>query len=106
MLALKEQCLHPETGSRYIKSCVGGSDNSVQGLQVKTSKQSEHEPWTTAHRGKQNGMTHIFVVEFDSVADRNYYAQEDPVHMDFVKWSETVTSQVQAVDFTNGQFTF
>jgi hypothetical protein len=26
------------------------------------------------------------------------------VHLEFVKWSESVTSNVQALDFTHGQF--
>ncbi|KAJ5604788.1 hypothetical protein N7510_009942 [Penicillium lagena] len=84
MLALKEQCIHPETESSYLKSCVGGKDISVQGI--------------------QKGMSHLFVVEFNSIADRDYYALHDPVHLEFVKWSESVTSNVQALDFTHGRF--
>jgi hypothetical protein len=38
MLALKEQCIHPETGSRYLKSCAGGKDSSVQGIQVRDNR--------------------------------------------------------------------
>lgn len=49
-------------------------------------------------------MSHIFVVEFESIADRDYYALHDPIHMEFVKWSESVTSKVQALDFIHGQF--
>ena len=34
MLSLKEQCLHPETKQPYLKSVVGGRDNSPEGMQV------------------------------------------------------------------------
>ncbi|KAI5460937.1 hypothetical protein BGZ63DRAFT_358595 [Mariannaea sp. PMI_226] len=84
MLALKEACLHPVSGKPYIASCTGGVDNSVQGI--------------------QNGLTHVFVVIFDNIEDRDYYALKDPVHLKFVKWSNSVLEQVQAVDFTEGEF--
>ncbi|KAI8656422.1 Stress-response A/B barrel domain-containing protein [Fusarium sp. Ph1] len=84
MLALKETCLHPSTGKPYLTTCAGGRDNSVQGL--------------------QNGLTHVFVVTFDTVEERDYYALEDPVHLEFVNWSDTVVQQVQAIDFVDGEF--
>ncbi|KAL3705788.1 hypothetical protein TMatcc_006797 [Talaromyces marneffei ATCC 18224] len=84
MLALKETCLHPETGTPYIQSCAGGRDNSVQGL--------------------HDGMTHVFIVTFLSAEDRDYYALHDPVHLEFVDWSESVVSKVQAIDFISGVF--
>ena len=34
MLALKERCLHPETGKPYILESSGGKDNSIEGMQV------------------------------------------------------------------------
>lgn len=34
MLALKENCIHPDKGHPYIKSLTGGRDNSIEGLQV------------------------------------------------------------------------
>ncbi|KAI1761487.1 hypothetical protein GGR53DRAFT_23813 [Hypoxylon sp. FL1150] len=84
MFALKDTCLHPKTGKPYIVSASGGRDNSVQGL--------------------QNGLTHVFVVNFKDKEDRNYYAQEDPVHLEFVKWSGDVVSQVLAIDYADGDF--
>jgi hypothetical protein len=36
--------------------------------------------------------------------DRDYYALEDPVHLQFVDWSESVVSKVQAIDFISGVF--
>jgi len=34
MLALKESCIHPTTNAPYIKTSSGGTDNSIEGLQV------------------------------------------------------------------------
>lgn len=34
MLALKDNCLNPETQKPYLKSVIGGKDNSVEGIQV------------------------------------------------------------------------
>uniref|UniRef100_A0A8H7KDH5 Stress-response A/B barrel domain-containing protein n=1 Tax=Bionectria ochroleuca TaxID=29856 RepID=A0A8H7KDH5_BIOOC len=84
MLILKETCIHPRTGKPYIHSCSGGRDNSVQGL--------------------QKGFTHVFVVGFDTKEDRDYYALEDPVHLEFVNWSDSVAADVYAIDFVDGEF--
>jgi hypothetical protein len=35
MLALKDNCLHPLSQKPYIKSSLGGLDNSIEGLQVR-----------------------------------------------------------------------
>ncbi|VUC31067.1 unnamed protein product [Clonostachys rosea] len=88
MLILKETCIHPKTGKPYIQSCTGGRDNSVQGLQVRSQK----------------GFTHVFVVGFDTKEDRDYYALEDPVHLEFVNWSDSVAGDVYAIDFVDGAF--
>jgi hypothetical protein len=34
MLALREKCIHPTTQKTYVKSSVGGKDNSPEGHQV------------------------------------------------------------------------
>ncbi|KAK4635042.1 hypothetical protein CLAFUW4_01918 [Fulvia fulva] len=34
MLALKDNCIHPETKQTYVKSYGGGRDNSPEGQQV------------------------------------------------------------------------
>jgi hypothetical protein len=34
MLALRVRCVHPRTLRAYIKSSVGGKENSKEGLQV------------------------------------------------------------------------
>lgn len=35
MLALKHKCIHPTTSRHYIKSMIGGKDNSPEGMQVR-----------------------------------------------------------------------
>jgi hypothetical protein len=35
MLGLKENCIHPTSQKLYIKSCIGGIDNSIEGIQVR-----------------------------------------------------------------------
>jgi len=83
MLALKSTCLHPTSQKPYVKSLLGGRDNSPEGL--------------------QKGITHAFVVEFDNEKDRDYYAKEDPVHRKFV---ESLGGMVnaQVVDIRPGVF--
>lgn len=84
MLALSTNCVHPETQQSYIKSSVGGTDNSIENL--------------------QHGITHAFVVEFASVEDRDYYVQQDPVHAAFVKEVIPQLEKPQIIDFCPGVF--
>ncbi|KJK67721.1 Stress responsive A/B Barrel Domain [Aspergillus parasiticus SU-1] len=84
MLALKDNCLHPSSQKPYIRTSSGGIDNSPEGI--------------------QHGITHAFVVEFASAADRDYYVKEDPIHQEFVKSLGGVIEKVQAIDFTPGVF--
>ncbi|RDW78071.1 stress responsive A barrel protein [Coleophoma crateriformis] len=82
MLALKENCIHPTTSKQYIKSGVGGKDNSPEGI--------------------SNGITHAFVFEFENEEDRQYYLEKDPAHLAFVKSIGGVVSKAQVVDFVPG----
>ncbi|KAA8645770.1 hypothetical protein EYZ11_005158 [Aspergillus tanneri] len=84
MLNLKNTCLHPVSNKPYIRSSSGGVDNSKEGI--------------------QHGMTHAFVVEFDSVEDRDYYVEKDSTHHAFIKSLDGVIEKAQAVDFTAGVF--
>jgi len=52
----------------------------------------------------QNGITHVFVSEFDSEEDRQYYLNKDPAHLAFVKSLAGVVEKVQSVDFAPGVF--
>jgi len=53
----------------------------------------------------QDGITHIFVSEFDSPEDKAYYLDEDPAYAAFCKSIEDVVEKKQVVDFCPGQFT-
>lgn len=35
-LSLKDQCVHPESKKPYLRSLLGGRDNSPEGLAVRT----------------------------------------------------------------------
>ncbi|KAF2790057.1 dabb-domain-containing protein [Melanomma pulvis-pyrius CBS 109.77] len=83
-VALKGSCIHPTSNNPYIKSVSGGTDNSPEGF--------------------QGGITHAFVVEFESAEDRDYYVNDDPAHEEFKKLVGPFIEKAQVVDFTNGVF--
>ncbi|KAI1067846.1 hypothetical protein LB507_010533 [Fusarium sp. FIESC RH6] len=83
-LALKDQCIHPTSNTPYIVSLVGGKDNSPEGM--------------------QNGLTHGFVVIFNSTEDRDYYVKTDPAHQDFIGKVGSLLEKVTVLDFTNGVY--
>ncbi|KAF1989066.1 hypothetical protein K402DRAFT_391219 [Aulographum hederae CBS 113979] len=84
MLALKDKCLDPSTQKPYLKSGIGGINNSPE--------------------GQSGGSTHVFVSEFENEADRKYYLEQDPVHLAFVKSLGDIMERVRVVDFTPGVF--
>ncbi|KAF2096717.1 hypothetical protein NA57DRAFT_78313 [Rhizodiscina lignyota] len=84
MLALKDKCLHPTSKALYVKSMVGGRDNSPE--------------------GHQGGFTHGFVAQFENEEDRAYYLNEDPAHLEFVKSLGPIILNVRVVDFEPGVF--
>ncbi|KAK1957321.1 stress responsive A/B barrel domain-containing protein [Colletotrichum sublineola] len=84
MLALRDNCIHPTSNKMYIKSIAGGVDNSPEGM--------------------QDGITHVFVVEFESTDDRDYYVHKDPAHRAFVERAGPSILKARVVDFTPGVF--
>lgn len=84
MLALKDKCIHPTSKKTYIKSMVGGLDNSPEGM--------------------QSGITHVFVAEFENAEDRDHYVFKDPAHLAFVEEAGKVILKARVVDFTPGVF--
>ncbi|KAI1160191.1 stress responsive A/B barrel domain-containing protein [Nemania serpens] len=80
MLSLKDNCLHPTTQTPYIKSLTGGTDNSPEGL--------------------QNGIQYAFVVEFESVADRDFYVHDDQAHKAFVANASPILEKAIVVDYS------
>ena len=51
---------------------------------------------------QKNGISHAFVVEFASVADRDFYVQKDSVHQEFVHSLGGIVEKVQVIDYTPG----
>ncbi|OTB20774.1 hypothetical protein K445DRAFT_92800 [Daldinia sp. EC12] len=84
MLSLKEGCIHPTTRKQYIKALTGGKDISIEGA--------------------QNGITHAFVAEFESLEDRNYYVNQDPFHAEFKSYMVPRVEKFIVVDFAEGVF--
>lgn len=100
MLALKTQCVHPDTKKTYIVSSSGGKDNSPEGIAV---GQETHLIRQEADN-MQGGFTHGFVVEFASASDRDYYIFEDPSHQVFIKKHTPSFDDVRVVDYEKGVF--
>ncbi|KAL6793652.1 hypothetical protein GGI42DRAFT_333576 [Trichoderma sp. SZMC 28013] len=83
-LALKDNCVHPTSGEKYIISLKGGKDNS--------------------HENMQNGLTHGVVAEFASAEDRDYYVTTDPAHLEFVKSLGGILEKAVVLDFSDGVY--
>ncbi|KAF9257695.1 hypothetical protein L218DRAFT_878882 [Marasmius fiardii PR-910] len=85
-LALKEKCINPITKQPYLKSVVGGRDNSPE--------------------KRQGGMTHGFVFEFENSEDedRNYFLTQDPAHLEFAKFVMSFVDAPRVMDFIPGKF--
>ncbi len=49
-------------------------------------------------------MTHAFIMEFDSIEDRDYYVNDDPTHDQFKKLAGEILEKAQVVDFTDRVF--
>ncbi|PYI08328.1 stress responsive A/B barrel domain protein [Aspergillus sclerotiicarbonarius CBS 121057] len=81
--ALRESCIHPETGKPYIVSMKAGVDVSIEGL--------------------QNGISHALVSVFENTADRDYFVNKDPAHIAVVQNVKEHLAKVQVVDFIDGK---
>ncbi|KAM0231386.1 hypothetical protein ACHAPO_008496 [Fusarium lateritium] len=72
----------PDTGDDAIAKAsleiFGGADSAPEGL--------------------QQGITHAFVIQFDSTEDRDYYALKDPVHLAVVAELGPLVEKVQIID--------
>ncbi|KAI9839572.1 MAG: hypothetical protein M1819_002198 [Sarea resinae] len=52
----------------------------------------------------QGGLTHGFVVEFESEEDRAYYVHKDPAHLGFVKSLDGIVVGARVLDFVPGVY--
>ncbi|RAH81591.1 hypothetical protein BO86DRAFT_313527 [Aspergillus japonicus CBS 114.51] len=82
MLSLKDRCLHSSTGKPYIQSASGEKDNSPEGA--------------------QGSITHAFIFEFATDADRDFYVNRGHVHQEFVRSLDGLIERALVVDFTPG----
>lgn len=85
MIALKDNCIHPDTNRPYMKMSVGGTD-----------------PYPQDHQ--EDGFTHAFISEFENPEDRKYFSESDPAHMAFIASMEGIVEKRQVVDFCPGVF--
>ncbi|KAK4689272.1 hypothetical protein P7C73_g841, partial [Tremellales sp. Uapishka_1] len=83
-LDLPKTCL--KDGKPYIKSCKGGKQFSPEGF--------------------DHGMQVVFITEFESVSERDYYLDQDPVHQTFKQdaASKYKATGVVVLDFIDGQY--
>jgi hypothetical protein len=80
--ALQSSCLHPATK----KPCM---------LSMRMGKKNSWEPWN-------KGMTHGFVLEFESQEHLDYYLLEDPVHLDFSRKAKPLIEDSVVGDIKDG----
>lgn len=107
MLELKDKCVKSDTGEPYILSSQGGLDNSPEGLQVRTLSIVSSYPYCTERSSPylgQDGITHAFVVGFETAEDRDYYVKEDPAHQEFIKSVRDLLVKSQVLDSIPGIF--
>jgi Stress responsive A/B Barrel Domain len=52
----------------------------------------------------KDGITHVFVSEFENEEDRKYYLEQDPAHLSFVKSIGNIVARAHVVDFVPGEF--
>ncbi|MCJ1231595.1 hypothetical protein MMC12_008273 [Toensbergia leucococca] len=81
-LKLREQCVKPDSRKPYMKSMKTGVNIGWENL------------------GK--GMTHGFVLEFESQEDLDYYLTEDPVHLEFSRNAAPLVIDSVVVDIKDG----
>ena len=43
-------------------------------------------------------------MEFESVEDRDYYVDDDPIHKEFQELAKKVVERAQVIDFIDGVF--
>ncbi|PNY27358.1 Uncharacterized protein TCAP_02718 [Tolypocladium capitatum] len=55
-----------------------------------------------AEERREDGLTHAFVVEFQSQEDRDYYVRQDPAHNAFVENVLQKLVQARIMDFSPG----
>ena len=81
-MSLKSRSRHPNTGTPLIKSLKAGKNRSW-------------EPFS-------KGLTHAFILEFDSQDDLDYYLTAEPVHLQFSKEAKPLIEDSVVMDIKDG----
>ncbi|KAI0895186.1 dabb-domain-containing protein [Annulohypoxylon nitens] len=84
ILDLETKCAHPTSQKPYMRVLGGGKDNSIE--------------------GRQNGMTHAFILQFENEEDRKYHIEKDPAQLEFAASIQDILERSQIIDFTPGIF--
>ncbi|KFH41568.1 hypothetical protein ACRE_077130 [Hapsidospora chrysogenum ATCC 11550] len=85
MLELQQKCIHPILQTPYILSIHGGANTASDGL--------------------DRGVTHAFILEFDSPEHRDYYLDHDVVHQEYREMVQPFLDlQSASIDFQNGKY--
>ncbi|OMP84667.1 hypothetical protein BK809_0001770 [Diplodia seriata] len=102
-MSLKDKCIHPTSQKPYIKSAVGGRNDSPEGMAVSAPCGPRQHCFDLISY-TQGGVTHAFVMEFENDEDREYYLEKDPAHLGFVGVVKDLVETARVVDFKPGKF--
>ncbi|CCD43605.1 hypothetical protein BofuT4_uP064470.1 [Botrytis cinerea T4] len=64
----------------------------------------QFKPNTHKDQIDDGGFSRGFVFHFASSADRDYYVNEDPAHLEFAKKAGGIVQNVRVVDYEMGVF--
>lgn len=53
---------------------------------------------------EQDGITHVFIIEFETTADRDFFVNEDAAHKAFIEKNIPRVEKTQVVNFTPYKF--
>ncbi|KAI1207847.1 dabb-domain-containing protein [Annulohypoxylon truncatum] len=84
ILDFETNCIHPTSQKPYVKVLGGGKDNSLE--------------------GRQDGMTHAFILQFENDEDRKYHVEKDAAQLEFAASSRDIIEKAQVIDFAPGVF--
>lgn len=126
-LDLKTKCVLASTQKPYIKSIIGGKNNSPEAAKVSGYAKKKMElsllPSSTLPSAfiflpfsdqimaftevifyDQVDFSHGFIVEFETEEDRKYYLEKDEAHLKFAKGLAVAVQEVGILDFEPGVY--
>lgn len=103
-MALKHNCVKPETGEPYIKSLTGGkgfTKDVWQGTQVRVNDARDGNELPLIEF-LQSGQQIIANLEFANEEDGRFYVTQDQVHIAFVKKVSPYIAKANVLRFEPG----